>query len=99
MHRSALGAGALSDEWAHARLPEHVGRKGFVFVVAREQGQIVGFAYGYEGAYGHWWTDHVATSLSESQPAASAFGTDHTIAERWPPSSSVMGRIAKGPPG
>lgn len=67
MHRAALGAGALSDEWAQARLPEHVGRKGFVFVVAREESQIVGFAYGYEGAYGHWWTEHVAKSLSAGQ--------------------------------
>jgi GNAT superfamily N-acetyltransferase len=48
-------------------LPEHVGRSGFVFVVAREAGEIVGFAYGDQGAYGHWWTDNVAQSLSAGQ--------------------------------
>jgi len=31
VHRAALGAGALSDEWAARRLPEHTERDGFVF--------------------------------------------------------------------
>ena len=35
MHRSALGAGALSDEWAAKRLPEHRKRADFVFLAAR----------------------------------------------------------------
>jgi ribosomal protein S18 acetylase RimI-like enzyme len=69
VHRAALGAGALSDEWADNRLPDHVRRDDFLFLVAREAGQVVGFAYGYRGRYGHWWTEHVALALS---PAARA---------------------------
>lgn len=69
MHRSALGAGALSDEWARERLPRHAGRDGFVFLAARFEGTLVGFGYGYTGAYGQWWTDHVAQSLTPDQRA------------------------------
>ncbi len=69
MHRSALGAGALSDEWAEDRLPAHTRRPGFAFLVAREADEVVGFAYGYDGAYGRWWTEHVAASLSAEQRA------------------------------
>jgi ribosomal protein S18 acetylase RimI-like enzyme len=67
VHRAALGAGALSDEWARERLPRHAGRDGFVFLAARLGGELVGFGYGYTGAYGQWWTDHVAQSLAPAE--------------------------------
>ena len=38
VHRAALGAGALSDEWARERLPRHTERDGFVFLAARFDG-------------------------------------------------------------
>lgn len=69
MHRAALGAGALSDDWATSRLPAQADRDGFVFLVAREQDAVVGFAYGYTGAYGQWWTEHVARALTAAQRA------------------------------
>jgi GNAT superfamily N-acetyltransferase len=69
VHRSALGPGALSDEWAAERLPRHVERAGFVFLVARADDRITGFAYGYDGARGHWWSEQVARSLSAAQRA------------------------------
>ena len=69
MHRSALGAGALSDEWARARLPQHVEREDFVFLVAREAGELAAFGYGYTGASGQWWTESVARSLTAAQRA------------------------------
>jgi len=67
VHRSALGAGALSDEWARERLPRHVERAGFVFLAARFGEVLVGFGYGYTGAYGQWWTDHVALAFTPAQ--------------------------------
>jgi ribosomal protein S18 acetylase RimI-like enzyme len=67
VHRAALGAGALSDEWASSRLPEHVRRTDFLFLVARDSSDVVGFAYGYTGAYGQWWTEHVARALTPEQ--------------------------------
>ena len=67
VHRSALGVGALSDEWARRSLPAHVERRDFVFLVAREEGELVGFGYGYTGEHGQWWTETVARSLSPAQ--------------------------------
>jgi ribosomal protein S18 acetylase RimI-like enzyme len=69
VHRSALGAGALSDEWAANRLPVHVERDDFVFLVAREGAEVVAFGYGYTGQAGQWWTDCVARSLTAEQRA------------------------------
>lgn len=40
-----------------------------MFLVAREQGEVVGFGYGYAGAYGRWWTEHVAAALTAEQRA------------------------------
>jgi len=67
VHRSALGAGALSDEWAGRSLPLHVERADFVFLVALEGDELAGFGYGYTGARGQWWTDAVERSLSAAQ--------------------------------
>jgi GNAT superfamily N-acetyltransferase len=64
VHRSALGAGALSDEWAGQRLPLHTDRRDFVFLVARDADEVIGFAYGYTGEEGQWWNDHVARALT-----------------------------------
>ena len=69
VHRSALGAGALSDEWARKSLPLHTGRDDFLFLVAREGDEVAGFAYGYTGAWGQWWTERVAASLTAAQRA------------------------------
>ena len=38
-----------------------------MFLVARDAADVSGFAYGYTGAYGHWWTDHVARALTAGQ--------------------------------
>jgi ribosomal protein S18 acetylase RimI-like enzyme len=67
VHRAALGAGALSDEWARDRLPTHATRDDFVFLVACRGGAVVGFGYGYTGSYGQWWTEHVAAALTDRQ--------------------------------
>jgi ribosomal protein S18 acetylase RimI-like enzyme len=36
-------------------------------LVARDRDELLGFAYGYTGAYGQWWTDRVASSLTARQ--------------------------------
>lgn len=69
MHRAALGVGAVSDEWAAESLPRHAARDDFMFLVAESDERIVGFGYGYTGAYGQWWTERVARALTESQRA------------------------------
>jgi ribosomal protein S18 acetylase RimI-like enzyme len=67
VHRSALGAGALSDDWATNRLAAHVERDDFVFLVARDGSELAGFGYGYTGAYEQWWTEHVARAFTPAQ--------------------------------
>ncbi len=91
MHRAALGAGALSDEWARERLPAHASRDDFVFLVAREQGELVGFAYGYAGAYGRWWTEHVAAAAHGASSGRS--GSTHPTTRS---SSSTSARRVSG---
>jgi ribosomal protein S18 acetylase RimI-like enzyme len=69
VHRAALGVGAVSDEWARDQLPRHAAREDFLFLVARDEGRLAGFGYGYTGAYGQWWTERVARALSPEQRA------------------------------
>ena len=67
VHRAALGAGALSDDWAANRLPLHATRDDVVFLIARDGPELAGFGYGYTGAYKQWWTEHVARALTAAQ--------------------------------
>jgi ribosomal protein S18 acetylase RimI-like enzyme len=42
------------------QLPRHAGREGFRCVVAQRHGRLIGFAYGYTGERGQFWSDWVA---------------------------------------
>jgi ribosomal protein S18 acetylase RimI-like enzyme len=65
VHRRA-GAGAATEEWARAWLPRHAQREGFRFFAALDEtGRVIGFAYGYTGGAGQWWTDRVAAAMDE----------------------------------
>lgn len=41
----------------------HVGRPGFVAVLAHAGDEVIGFGYGYHGRAGDWWHDVVARAL------------------------------------
>jgi ribosomal protein S18 acetylase RimI-like enzyme len=62
--------GERAAQWRDHTLPRHAKRNDFVFLVARERGELLGFAYGYTGAYGHWWTDHVAGAMDQPTRAS-----------------------------
>jgi ribosomal protein S18 acetylase RimI-like enzyme len=65
VHRRA-GAGAATDEWAREWLPRHTERDWFRFFAALDgAGDVEGFAYGYTGGAGQWWTDRVAAAMDE----------------------------------
>jgi GNAT superfamily N-acetyltransferase len=51
--------------WRDETVPRHAARDDFTFLVARERGDVVAFAYGYTGRYGQWWTDRVAECLDD----------------------------------
>jgi ribosomal protein S18 acetylase RimI-like enzyme len=64
VHRRA-GAGAATEEWAREWLPRHAERDAFRFFAALDDdGAVVGFAYGYTGGAGQWWTDRVAAAMT-----------------------------------
>jgi len=77
VYLSAFGAPGYGEEPARAeafatdQLPLHSQRDGFKFVVSRSADLITGFAYGYTGQRGQWWSDRVA----EAVPAE--------LAEEW----------------
>lgn len=71
VYAAALGEDPVNalERMRDAILPRHREREGFRFLVAQEEGRIVGICYGYIGARGQWWTEHVATVMSEAEQA------------------------------
>jgi ribosomal protein S18 acetylase RimI-like enzyme len=59
------------DTWREAVWDKHRVRRGFRLARAYEADELVGFAYGYTGEHGQWWTDNAATVL------------DPHVAETW----------------
>ncbi|MEV0291381.1 MULTISPECIES: GNAT family N-acetyltransferase [unclassified Kribbella] len=65
VYLSAFGAPGYDEEPARAeqfaseQLPTHAARDGFKLVTAKADGRIVGFAYGYTGQRGQWWSDRL----------------------------------------
>jgi GNAT superfamily N-acetyltransferase len=51
--------------FAASTLPRHAERRGFRLVVARDEGDVVGFGYGYTSAPGQWWHDRVVEALGD----------------------------------
>ena len=56
--------------WRDGWLRDHAKRADFVVLGAGEDGELVGIAYGFTGAHGQWWTDHVARAMDEETRAA-----------------------------
>jgi ribosomal protein S18 acetylase RimI-like enzyme len=54
-----------TERFRTEQLPRHVDRDGFRCALARRGGRVVGFAYGYTGHRGQWWSDYVASHAPE----------------------------------
>jgi ribosomal protein S18 acetylase RimI-like enzyme len=64
IYRLALDGEVADVTWFRdTQLTRHSGRDDFVFLGARADGALTGFAYGYTGAYGQWWTDRVGAAM------------------------------------
>ena len=48
------------ERFERESLPRHAARERFRCVVASRHDELVGFAYGYTGRRGQWWSDEVA---------------------------------------
>lgn len=51
-------------DWVNGTFARHVARDGFRLVVSTNNDSITGFAWGYIGRRGQFWTDAVAEALS-----------------------------------
>jgi ribosomal protein S18 acetylase RimI-like enzyme len=49
--------------WRTEVWDRHASRDGFRLARAHEGSRLVGFAYGYSGEHGQWWTDHATRAL------------------------------------
>ncbi len=54
--------------WRVALWDRHAARAGFRLARARDGDRLVGFAYGYTGDRGQWWTDQAARVLPPRRP-------------------------------
>lgn len=52
------------DSWRVAVWDKHRGREGFRLARAYDDAALVGFAYGYVGQPGQWWTDNARQVLT-----------------------------------
>lgn len=53
---------SAAQEFVDEQLPKHAQRDGFRLVGAFDDDRsLLGFAYGYTGERGQWWSDHVAS--------------------------------------
>jgi ribosomal protein S18 acetylase RimI-like enzyme len=52
------------DDWRAAVWDKHSVRAGFRLARAYDGEHLIGFAYGYEGQPGQWWTDNARTVLA-----------------------------------
>ena len=60
----------VAAAWRDESLPRHAGRAGFRCLAAWDGDTMAGFAYGYTGERGQWWTDQVASVLPDEVAAA-----------------------------
>lgn len=65
LHVWSRGLGPIDDpaRWRTERWDRHRSREGFRLVTAHHFGDVVGFAYGYTGELGQYWSDWVVDEL------------------------------------
>ncbi|MGZ4610726.1 MAG: GNAT family N-acetyltransferase [Actinomycetes bacterium] len=72
VYRAAFGAADYDEpeesieRFLAEQLPAHTSRAGFRCATVRLAGALAGFAYGYTGARGQWWSDRIAASAPPS---------------------------------
>jgi ribosomal protein S18 acetylase RimI-like enzyme len=66
VYDAVFGDVASEDEWRAGTFDKHCARQDFRLVAAEDDGSLGGFAYGYVGERGQWWSDRVVEALSPS---------------------------------
>jgi ribosomal protein S18 acetylase RimI-like enzyme len=63
VYQAVFGDAPDEETWRDDSFFVHCDRRGFRFVAATRESELIGFAYGYVGERGQWWTDRVAQAL------------------------------------
>jgi ribosomal protein S18 acetylase RimI-like enzyme len=63
VYDAVFGDVAGEEEWRADTFDKHCARPEFRLVAAEDDGSLVGFAYGYVGERGQWWSDRVVEAL------------------------------------
>jgi ribosomal protein S18 acetylase RimI-like enzyme len=63
LYDEVFGESSTFEDWREGVWRVHAARDGFRLVRAYLDGSLVGFAYGYTGEPGQWWTDEAAKVL------------------------------------
>jgi ribosomal protein S18 acetylase RimI-like enzyme len=63
VYDEVFGDVADEGEWRAGTFDKHCARHEFRLVAAEDDGVVVGFAYGYVGERGQWWSDRVVEAL------------------------------------
>jgi GNAT superfamily N-acetyltransferase len=64
VYHSVFGDHPTMEAWRSAAWDRHRVRDGFRLALAYDGDTLVGFAYGYTGETGQWWTDHAREVLA-----------------------------------
>lgn len=60
---AAFGPVNDPDEWAVSPWDRHRSRSGYRLAVAHDDGRLIGFAWGYTGERGQYWSDFITREL------------------------------------
>ncbi|WP_426245345.1 GNAT family N-acetyltransferase [Nocardioides sp. LHG3406-4] len=69
VYDAVLGDQPDLDTWRASVWDRHVAREGFRLARASSTGDLVGFAYGYTGERGQWWSDRAVEVLPDDVAA------------------------------
>lgn len=63
VYAEAMGVSRTTARSRRSVLASHLDRAGLTAVAALDGDRLVGIAYGYRGAPGQWWHDHVRAAM------------------------------------
>jgi ribosomal protein S18 acetylase RimI-like enzyme len=70
VYQSVFGDHPTMESWLNEVWDRHRARDGFRLALAYDGDALVGFAYGYTGDFGQWWTDNARQALADDVAAA-----------------------------
>ena len=83
VYESVFGDYSDCDTWRQAVWDRHSVRDGFRLARAYDGDALIGFAYGYTGQHGQWWTDNaphdrwlLMTSSDADDPARRLYASE-----------------------